>query len=52
MEAFEFLFWWLPDVFSDIVAHDKPWWVQVLAMLGCLGVMPVIGGVVLWLVLR
>jgi len=48
----ELLFWWVPDVFSDIVAHDRPWWVQMLAVLGCLGTMIALVALVVWLILR
>jgi hypothetical protein len=52
MDAVEIVVLWVVDVFSEIVAHDKPWWVQMLAGLGCLGAILEIGAVALWVVLR
>ena len=43
------------DLFGDTVAKDKPWWVQLIASLGCLMAMGLFGAAVcffLWALLR
>ena len=56
MEAgFEFVLWLAMDLFGEIVGADKPWWVKVLASLGCLAALILMGGAILfiaWVIIR
>ena len=48
MEAgFEFIVWLATELFGDIVAAGKPWWIKLLASLGCLAAFMLLGAAIL-----
>jgi hypothetical protein len=51
----EWLFEFVPWVFGEIVGHKKPWWVGLIATLGCIVALLAVGAsflFLLWVLFR
>lgn len=50
----DFAVWLVADMFGDAVAKNKPWWLQLLASLGCLAALGLFAAAfwLLWIFIR
>jgi hypothetical protein len=50
----EFTVWLGAELFGEAVAKNKPWWVQLMASLGCLAALALFGAAfwLLWVFIR